>query len=348
MIRIENVYKSLGEFNLEDVCLDVDDGEYLVILGPTGAGKTILLETLAGIHLPDKGHIYLGERNITRLPPRVRNIGMVYQDYILFPHLTVEKNIRFGLRYRRLSEEKAETRIAELTEMLGIRHLLHRFPGTLSGGEKQRTAIARALITEPEVLLLDEPLSAMDHETRNRLKEELRRLHRLTQTTMIHVTHNFDEVFVLGNRLAVMNEGRIVQVGEPGEVFRKPNSRFAADFLGVSNIYQGILNPGKGLSAFHVDGLVILTTSQASGKVQACVRPEDILVSLMPIESDAQNAFKGTIVDVSNTGPVVNIQVNVGSIPFIAAVTRRSFYDMDLRVGGEVYVTFKTVDVHVF
>ena len=128
----------------------------------------------------------------------------------------------------------------------------------------------------------------------------------------------------------------------------KPNSRFAADFLGVSNIYQGVLTPGKGLSALDIDGLVILTPSQASGSVQACVRPEDILVSRKPIESDAQNAFKGKIVDVSNTGPVVNIQVDVGSVPFIAAITRRSFYDMELSLGDDVFVTFKTVDVHVF
>lgn len=348
MIRIDNVSKALGEFRLDSVSLDVDDGEYMVILGPTGAGKTILLETLAGIHVPDSGHIYLGDRDITRTPARLRNVGMVYQDYILFPHLTVEKNIRFGLRYKGIPEAKAERRIAELTELLGIGHLLHRYPGNLSGGEKQRTAIARALLAEPDVLLLDEPLSALDHETRNRLKEELRRLHKLTQTTMIHVTHNFDEAFMLGNKLAIMNEGRIVQVGEPGEVFRKPNSRFAADFLGVVNIFPGILTPGKGLSALSIDGLTILTTSLASGSVQACIRPEDILVSLRPIESDAQNAFKGRIVDVSHMGAVVNIQVDVGQVPFIAAITRRSFYDMDLEIGDEVFVTFKTVDVHVF
>lgn len=348
MLRIENVSKSLGEFRIDDVCLSIDDGEYLVILGPTGAGKTILLETLAGIHFPDSGRIYLGERDITHLAPRVRNTGMVYQDYMLFPHLSVEENIRFGLRYKRLPDARAETRIAELTELLGIPHLMHRYPRTLSGGEKQRTAIARALITEPQVLLLDEPLSALDYATRNRLKEELRRLHRLTETTMIHVTHNFDEAFVLGNKLAIMNQGRIVQVGEPEEVFRKPNSSFVADFLGVTNIFPGELTRGKGLSTLIVDGLAILTTSRASGSVHACIRPEDILVSLVPIDSSARNTFQGTIEEISHHGAMVYVKVCINNTPFISAITRRAFYDLTLDLDKEVFITFKTADVHVF
>jgi molybdate transport system ATP-binding protein/molybdate/tungstate transport system ATP-binding protein len=348
MIKIENIYKDLGEFRLEDVSLDIEDAEYMVILGPTGAGKTILLETLAGIYLPDKGRIYLDNRDITRMPPRLRNIGMVYQDYTLFPHLSVAKNIRFGLRYSNISEANAESKIRELTELLGITHLLHRHPGTLSGGEKQRVAIARALIIEPKLLLFDEPLSALDNETKNKLREELRRIHKITRTTMLHVTHSFNEAFLLGNKMAIMNQGRIIQVGEPGEVFRKPNCRFVADFLGAGNIFQGVLVPGKGLSSLTIDGLTILTTSQISGQVNASIRPEDILVSLKPIESSARNSFCGPIVDISDTGAVVRITVMIGKVPLIASITRRSFFDMELQAGKEVFLTFKTVDVHVF
>jgi len=348
VIRTEKICKDLGEFRLVDVSLEIDDAEYLVILGPTGAGKTIFLETLAGIHVPDSGKVFLDGRDITRLPSRLRSVGVVYQDYTLFPHLSVEKNIRFGVPYSRIPEDKSEERIAELTELLGIGHLMHRYPATLSGGEKQRVAIARALITEPKVLLFDEPLSALDSETRSRLREELRRLHRHTQITMIHVTHDFDEAFLLGNKLAIMNEGRIVQEGEPEDVFRRPNSRWVADFLGANNIFQGVQTPGEGLSSMRIDGLTILTTSRVSGSVHVCVRPEDILVSLKPIESSARNVFEGTIAGVSNTGTVINLEILVGKVPFVASITRRSFYDMGLEPGKNVFVTFKTVDVHVF
>ncbi len=348
MLLIENVYKRLGDFRLEDVSLEIDEGEYMVILGPTGAGKTILLETVAGIHFPDSGKLFLGGRDITKLPPRLRGVGMVYQDYTLFPHLSVAKNIRFGVPYSEIPKTRSEARIAELVELLGIEYLLHRYPGTLSGGEKQRVAIARALITEPEVLLLDEPLSALDTETRGKLREELRRLHRHTHVTMVHVTHSLDEAFLLEHKMAIMNQGEIVQVGEPEEVFRRPTSKFVANFLGVNNIFQGVLTPGKGLSSFAMDGLVILTTSQISGDVHACIRPEDILVSLKPLDSSARNAFQGTIVEVSNTGAVINVGVDVHGVMFTAAITRRSFYDMGLEVGRHIFITFKTVDVHVF
>jgi molybdopterin-binding protein len=347
MVRVENVSKNLGEFCLKDVSLEVAEGEYLMILGPTGAGKTILLETIAGIYPPDMGRVYLGDRDITRLPPRKRNIGMVYQDYMLFPHLTVDKNIRFGLRSRQVTKTDAARKVAELADLLGVAHLLHRYPGTLSGGEQQRAAIARALVMEPDVLLLDEPLSALDSETRNKLQEELRRIHSLTRTTMIHVTHSFDEAFLLGSQMAIMNKGEIVQVGEPSEVFRKPNCRFVAEFLGVTNVFQGESIVDNGIAYIDVDGHKVASAATRCGLVYASIRPEDILVSLQPIESSARNSFQGQIQDISDMGTIVRITVDAG-IPFVVAITRRSFLDMGLAKGASVFVTFKAVDVHVF
>ena len=347
MVKVENISKNLGEFFLKNVSIDVDDGEYLMILGPTGAGKTILLETIAGIYLPDKGRVYLNDRDITILPPRKRNIGMVYQDYMLFPHLNVEKNIKYGMRSSKLSKEEISQKVDKLTDLLGISHLLHRHPGTLSGGEQQRIAIARALIMEPKVLLLDEPLSALDSETRTKLRDELRRIHSVTGTTMIHVTHSFDEAFLLGNRMAIMNMGEIVQVGEPSEVFRKPNCKFAAEFLGVSNVYRGKSKVNNGIAHINIDGLNVASATDRDGQIYASIRPEDILVSLMPVESSARNSFQGEIQDISDTGMIVRITVDAG-IPFVAAITRRSFLDMGLKQGMNVFLTFKATDVHVF
>jgi molybdopterin-binding protein len=347
MVKVERISKNLGEFSLKDVSLNIADGEYLMILGPTGAGKTILLETIAGIYLPDKGKIYLNGQNITELPPRKRNIGVVYQDYMLFPHLTALKNIQYGLKSKKFDTKKISQKVNDLSDLLGISHLLHRYPGTLSGGEQQRVAIARALIMEPEVLLLDEPLSALDSETRTKLREELRRIQSLTRITMIHVTHSFDEAFLLGSQMAIMNKGEIVQVGEPSEVFRKPNSRFAAEFLSVSNVFQGKSVIEDGIAYIRINGLQLVSAAAREGQVYATVRPEDILVSLMPIESSARNSFRGKIIDICDTGTIVRITVDAG-IPFIAAITRRSFQDMGLGRGIDIYLTFKAVDVHIF
>ena len=346
MISIKNISKNLGEFFLRDVTIDIEAGSYFMVLGPTGAGKTILLEAIAGIYPPDTGEIRLDGKDITNAPPRDRNISMVYQDYMLYPHLNVEKNIAFGLKLKKIPKKEIKDKIETITNMLGVHHLLHRFPGTLSGGEKQRVAIARAIVTEPKALLLDEPLSALDTQTREILREELNRLHRETKITIVHVTHSFEEVFSLGDAMAVMNEGKIVQVGSPDEVFRRPNSEFVANFVGVENLFKGNATINNGISNVKLNGINIVSTTCKSGDSIISIRPEDILVSKDRIESSARNSFNSEIKSIIDKGPIIKIVTDIG-VPFSAIITRQSFNDLGIEKGMSAYFTFKASDVHL-
>ncbi len=347
MIEIENISKNLGEFFLRDISFDIKDGEYFMILGPTGAGKTILLETIAGIYRPDKGRILMAGKDITYVPPKDRNISMVYQDYMLFPHLNVEQNVAFGLKLKKTPKEIIKDKVEKSSKLLNIYHLLHRYPGTLSGGEKQRVAIARAMVIEPYALLLDEPLSALDMQTRDRLRQELKRIHSITKTTIVHVTHNFEEVFSLADRVAVMNEGRIIQVGRPEEIFRKPNSEFVANFVGVENLFRGKSIVENGSAHINVDGVDIFSTGKKSGEVFVSVRPEEILISKQPFKSSARNSLKGKIVRIVNSGATAKVTVDTG-IPFKIMITRQSLENMQLKEGETAYITFKASAVHIF
>ena len=239
MLKLENIKKEYDDFKVENINLEIDSGEYFVILGPTGTGKTIILEIIAGLIKEDKGNIFFKDKNITDYSPEERKVGMVYQDYMLFPHLNVKNNIIFGLKTsNKYSENEIENKLEEMLNLFGIENLLSRDVNTLSGGEKQRVALARALITSPDVLLLDEPLSAVDPATGENLINELKKIHKKLGTTTLHVTHDFVEALALADRIAVMNNGQIEQKGETDEIFQKPASNFVAEFVGVKNIYE--------------------------------------------------------------------------------------------------------------
>ena len=347
-VQIADLWVDLGEFNLQEIDLYIAPGETFVILGPTGAGKTVLLETVAGLHRPDKGSILLGNEDITDLPPEKRGIGFVYQDYALFPHLDVAGNIAFGLKLHRLGKSAIEKRVAETSKLLAVDHLLHRSPKTLSGGERQRVALARALVLQPRLLLLDEPLGALDPETREGLQCEMARLHRELGTTTIHVTHDFEEAVALGDRIAIIHAGRVVQVGSPEKIFRRPASEFVARFVGVRNVFQGeVRRQENGHQILAIDGLEVAVLADRSGTVHASLRPEDIVLSREPLRSGARNVLKGTIAGIVDRVTLIYVTVNVPP-SFICAITRTSLEEMALEESTEVHIAFKASAVHVF
>ncbi|MCT8336169.1 ATP-binding cassette domain-containing protein [Methanoculleus sp. Afa-1] len=347
MLRIAGLSKHLGDFTLTDVNLTVAEREYFIILGPTGAGKTILLETIAGIYAPDAGTITLDGRDVTATDPKDRGVGMVYQDYMLFPHLTIEENIGFGLLQRGVEPARIQESVQEIAGLLGIDHLLGRTPGTLSGGEQQRAAISRALVLRPRILLLDEPLSALDTGTRDRFRKELKAVHRATGTTVVHITHHFEDVFALADRVAVMQDGKVVQVGTPDEVFRRPATEFVAAFTGMENVFYGVSRIQNGETVIDLGGISIRTATDVEGDVCLGIRPEEVIVSREPFESSAINAFPGTVTEVRQNGIFSRVVVETG-VPFVAVLTRQSIARLDLAEGKEAYVTFKASAVHVF
>ncbi len=370
MIRVENLYKNWRDFSLKDINLEVKKGEYFVLLGPTGAGKTLLLETIAGFHIPERGKIWIEGKDVTALPPEKRRVGFIYQDYSLFPHLNVKQNIEFGLKLKK-SSEGSEKRVNEIMNWLRISHLAHRYPQTLSGGEQQKVAIARAISIEPSLLLLDEPLSALDQRTREYLREELKRVNRELGITMVHVTHDHIEAMLLADRVGVMMNGRIVQVGAPDEIFSRPCSIELANFVGVGNIFNGrIVKNDGGVAEIEIkaevkdkvksktevndnnkdnDGgkrsfTIFASTSLSHGNVKVLIRPEEITLSREKRKDSARNSITTKIDKMEPGGPVIWVKTGCG---LVAVITKQSKDELMLKVGDVINASFKATSVHL-
>jgi molybdate/tungstate transport system ATP-binding protein len=284
-----------------------------------------LLESIAGLYPLKEGRIWLNGDEVTRLEPEKRGISIVYQDQMLFPHLSVRDNITFGLRIRKIKPPEIEQTLSWLAELLEIYHLLNRKPDTLSGGEKQKVALARALSVKPKLLLLDEPLSALDPSGREILQRELRKIHEQYRVTTVHVTHDFEEAIALADRVAVIGDGCIQQIGTPEQIFRQPGSEFVARFAMVRNIFRGeVVGGEKGDALFHVDGTCLFVVTEHRGKCHASLRPEDIIVSHAPFPSSARNSFSGVITAIIDKGSTLLLTVEVPP-DFVCLVTRNSF-----------------------
>lgn len=348
MIKIEHLSKDWKEFKINDVTLEINEDEYFVFLGPSGSGKTMLLELIAGMWAPDSGRIYINNEDVTNLPPEKRGVGFVYQNYMLFPHKTVFENIAFGLKIRKVDKKEIEQKVGEIMDLFGISQLAHRLPRTLSGGEQQRTALARALIIRPKVLLMDEPLSALDRVTREDLIREFKKIHEEFDITIIQVTHNFDEALQLADRIAIIKQGTVSQVGTTDEVFRRPKDEFVADFVGTENILKGVAIDGEdSLTSVNTGKIVIESTDHKTGNVHLTIRPEAITVSTSRITTSARNEFKGRVTEIFDLGTIIKLTVDVGE-SFVLVLTRQSFEDLELNIGKEVYISFKATAVNLF
>lgn len=344
MLCIEHLYKRLGEFQLKDINLQINEGEYFVILGPTGTGKTVILEVIAGMYKPDSGNLFLHGKNLINIPPEKRNIGFVYQDYALFPHLSVKENIVFGLKAKRISKKEIKEKLDEIVSMFKIEHLLSRYPGNLSGGEQQRVAIARALITLPKILLMDEPLSSLDPSTKIRFQNMFKEVHNRMGTTTIHITHDFNEALYLADRIAVMKSGTIVQVGTPNEIFKRPNSTFVANFIGMENIFKGKVKGNRTNLSSNVN---IEVKTDKKGYINLAIRAEDVLVAKKLDNLNCRNKFCGRITNVIYQGPLCKLDVDIG-IELTSLISAKSFENMEIRLGDIVEVAVEDRALHIF
>ncbi|MHA1268416.1 MAG: tungstate ABC transporter ATP-binding protein WtpC [Candidatus Helarchaeota archaeon] len=342
-MELINISKSWDDFSLKNINLKILDGEFFVILGPSGSGKTLLLEIIAGIHYPENGQIIYNGNDITYLPPYKRKCGFVFQDYALFPNKKVWKNIIYGARLQnRMDYKKALRKVEEFLKLFDIEHITYKYPSKISGGEMQRVALARALIIKPDILLLDEPLASLDYNTMLYLKHEIKRIHQEFQTTTIYVTHNRLEAMSLADRIAVMNNGKIVQIGTPDEIFRHPETEFVAKFVGFDNIFSGYaqFNKDLGLSEIKINNTIIYSADRLAGDIKVCIRPEDIILSTKPLKSSMRNVIQGQVIDINDLGTLFEIFIDIGT-KLKVLITQNALLDLNIECGSKIYVNFK-------
>jgi spermidine/putrescine transport system ATP-binding protein len=342
-LALEGVWKSFGEVTaVQDASLEVHHGEFYSLLGPSGCGKTTTLRLVAGFEQLDGGRILIGGTDVTGVPPHRRNVNTVFQHYALFPHLSVEDNVGYGLRQKRLPREEARRRLQEALATVRLGDLRSRMPRELSGGQQQRVALARALVNEPTVLLLDEPLAALDLKLRKAMQGELKKLQERVGIAFLYVTHDQEEALTLSDRIAVMSQGRILQEGTPEEIYERPQSKFVADFIGQTNFFEGRVEEAGATTVVRTDGGVLLRCAHVSWAspgmwVSVAVRPEKIV----PANglSGPANRVQGTLVRRTYLGDLVHYHVLLpGGLELICQ--RQSEADVGWTLGGTVYLAW--------
>lgn len=346
MIRLKNIDLSLPGFSLKGINLDIQKNDFFSLIGPTGSGKSLLLEGMMGLIPFTGGALFLENQEITNFAVEKRNLAIVYQDFALFPHLDVTQNIFYGISYHKIPKNIALQRFDSLVSTLGLDKIIKRQPHNLSGGEKQRVALARSLILNPNVLLLDEPLSALDPNFHEEAKELLKKIHDDMEITIIMVSHNFTDVLYLANRGAIIKDGRIMQQGEIMDLFEKPNSRFTAAFVGMKNIIP-ICNPNGEIFLKQYD-INISYGSESFHKTEYIgIRPENIFI-IDDNSKAVENYFSGKIRKISSHGFFLNVSLQTANFEFEAIWPRNHMRDYALDVGKRVSFGFHSQSVHAF
>ena len=357
-VQFDHVYKRFNKVEVvHDINLDIKDKEFLVLVGPSGCGKSTCLRMVAGLEELSEGEISIGDRLVNGVPPKDRDIAMVFQNYALYPHMTVYDNMAFGLKLRHFLKDQIGKRVDEAAEILGLQHLLKRKPKELSGGQRQRVALGRAIVREPQVFLMDEPLSNLDAKLRVETRANIIRLHQRLQTTIIYVTHDQTEAMTMGDRIAVLNAGFIQQLGAPQELYDHPANLFVAGFIGSPsmNFFEGakVVTEGEatkivldGIGQVQVPPLYEGQAREAAGKkLTFGIRPEHLSDgSLLPAGSDGTSFIQGAVEVVEHLGSELQVYVNTGGKPTIARLDPRS----RAYVGGNIPLYVNTDQIHLF
>ncbi|QRM32833.1 ABC transporter ATP-binding protein [Microvirga sp. VF16] len=359
VLELKDVTKRYGDFLAVDgLSLTIEEGKVLSLLGPSGCGKTTTLRMVAGFTEPNSGTVSIAGRDVGHLRPYERNVGLLFQDYALFPHMTVEQNVAYGLKYRRTQKSKIPSRVAQMLSLVRMHGMEARYPSQLSGGQQQRVALARALATDPQIVLLDEPLSALDAKLRLELRLELKEILRSVGATTIVVTHDQEEALSLGDEVVIMHAGKVVQYGSPTEIYKAPTNRFVAEFIGRSNWFHATrCGPSSGSLSSYItsNGMKIYTSSTQAdhrGSVDLCIRPEyiEILDATNNVARDAlgKNCLEGFVVDVAPLGADVHVVVDLPGETRLLAI-RKDIGGVPAIIPGQpVRISFAASDVLVF
>jgi len=351
-LRIRDLTKTFGSFTaLNGISFDVNEGEFVCFLGPSGCGKTTLLRAIAGLDVQTTGEIHQAGRDISALPPARRDFGIVFQSYALFPNLTISQNVAYGLENARMARAAVKQRVAELLDLVGLPDQGAKYPAQLSGGQQQRVALARALATSPGLLLLDEPLSALDAKVRVRLRHEVKSLQERLGVTTIMVTHDQEEALAMADRIVVMDHGVIEQYGTPVDIYRDPASLFVADFIGEINRLPGVVD---GKDRVRVGAVSLACPTDPLREGQACtvvVRPEDMILVAAEDPDDSHDGFGAVVEEVEFLGAAWHLQLrcpDIGDRPLTVNVSTNRARSMNIREGMRLSLSFVTERLRAF